>query len=88
MELDLFELSAIFGSLLFLASFLYINREVGAKNDLFYAAMNVLAASLMLLSLFGYWNIGVLINNAAWVVIGSYSLLKHRQAVANVTNEQ
>lgn len=74
--MNLPELAAIAGSLFFLASFAYINRGIGARADIPYLLMNMLGALLMLYSLSEYWNIGVLINNAAWVVISAYGFIK------------
>lgn len=81
MEINLYEISAILGSLLFLTSFAYINRKANAENDIVYMLMNIFAASFMLISLLEFWNIGVLINNIAWILIGTYSLYKHRLPV-------
>lgn len=75
--LNIAEIAAIFGSLLFLTSFAYLNRKPEAKADLLYLCINLAAAALMLLSLSEYWNIGVLINNVAWVVISLFGLYKH-----------
>lgn len=74
------ELSAICGSTIFLLSYVYINRKAHATNDLVYIIMNMTAAILMLYSLTQYWNIGVLINNASWIIISIYSLMKHYKA--------
>jgi len=77
LDYNLPELSAICGSTIFLLSYVYINRKAHATNDLVYIIMNMTAAILMLYSLTQYWNIGVLINNASWIIISIYSLMKH-----------
>ncbi|MGN7439465.1 MAG: CBU_0592 family membrane protein [Alcanivorax sp.] len=77
LDYNLPELAAICGSTIFLLSYVYINRKANATNDIVYIVMNMAAAVLMLYSLTQYWNIGVLINNASWIIISIYSLMKH-----------
>ena len=76
-EVSMAEISAILGSVFFLLSFAYINRKANAENDGLFLLLNSIAAVFMLYSLIEFWNIGVLINNVAWIIISFYSFYRN-----------
>ncbi len=79
------DLIGIMGASLFILSYFLLQRDKAFARTVTYSAMNLLAACIMLVSVYYDWNSGALVNNLFWMVLslyGVYSAYKERNPAA------
>lgn len=67
------------GALLFILSYFLLQRDKEFAKTASYSAFNLLAAALMLVSVYFDWNMGAVINNVFWVTLSLYGLYDARR---------
>lgn len=63
------------GASLFILSYFILQMNKDFAKSFWYSIMNLSGATLMLLSVYYNWNLGVVINNGFWIILSLYGLL-------------
>jgi hypothetical protein len=77
MELDLFTLCGIIGALCFIAAYFAALQGLLAPTHWRFPALNLVGASLVLVSLFDAWNLPSVILEAFWGAMSLYGLVRN-----------
>ncbi len=64
----------IFGSILFIAAFLYANHA-SIMNKIMFNSVNLIGAILLLISLSVHFNLAAVVLEAAWAMIALFGLV-------------
>ena len=76
MALDVFNILGFTGTFLYLLAYGLLCRQTISGDSAAYLVMNLLAASLVCVSLIKYWNAPAFVIQASWILISVYGLIK------------
>lgn len=75
------------GASLFILSYFILQMNKDFAKSYWYSIMNLGGATLMLLSVYYNWNLGVVINNGFWIILSLYGLISPKFILPRRRNE-
>ncbi len=78
-ELSVFDISGLLGFAAYLGGFASLQFGFLDGNGKTYAWVNILAASLVLISLYEAFNLASLLIQVSWIIIGYFGIVRHRR---------
>ncbi len=83
MALDVFNVLGFTGTFLYLLAYGLLCKQSISGDSVTYLVMNLLAASLVCVSLIKYWNAPAFVIQASWILISVYGLINRARNKPN-----